>query len=137
MSRLLLVLLLCGLAWAEDYRKFGEWAGGMATLSIGVEQGANRRGMVRFAMSGRGPVEVRFSPAQWDDVARAVKAAIRGEEGDAVEVAGLRIRAVAPVAGRPKGVQIAAGDDATIVVHDFGGLQGAVNDVSAALRVER
>jgi len=139
---LLLVLLLAGLAVADEYRKFGEWAGGMATLSMGIEQGSSRRGVVRFAMSGRDAVELRFSAAQWQKVATAIKEAIRcevaeGESGAVAEVAGLRVKAVGSMAGRPRGVQLAAGEDASIVVHDFGGLQGAVNDVSSALRVER
>lgn len=142
MRALLLVLLLSGALWADEFKRYGEWAGGMATLSIGIEQGSSRRGLARFAMSGRDPVELRFSAAQWQEVARAVRAAIRcevadGESGEVTEVAGLRVRAVGPMAGRPRGVQMAAGDDATIVVHDFGALQGAVNDVSAALRTER
>ncbi len=145
MKTLLLVLLLALSVWGEDYRKFGEWAGGMATLSIGVEvRGDGSRGaLVRFATSG--PVkERRLSLAQWKVFSRAVKDAItaskalpEGESGPLTEVGGLGIRAVPAQAGRPVGVQLAAGDEASIVVHDFGGLTGALNDTTAALRTER
>ena len=99
--------------------------------------------MVRFATSG--PVkERRLSLAQWKDFSRAVKDAIaackalpEGDSGPVVEVGGLRIRAVPAQAGRPGGVQLAAGGEASIVVHDFGALTGALNDTTAALRVER
>lgn len=140
MKTLLLVLLLAVGVWGEDYRKFGEWAGGMATLSIGVEvRGDGSRGaLVRFATSG--PVrDRRLTAGQWKDFSRAVKEAIaaKGEGAEVTEVAGLRIRAVPAQAGRPVGVQLAAGDEASIVVHDFGGLTGALNDTTAALRTER
>ena len=141
MRVLCLCLLLTLTALAEDFVSYASFTGGSATVSVGVLNRADgRHGLIRFA-TAHGSTDLRFSPTQWAEISQAVRGGIEicaqlddGEQGPETTVAGLQIRAVHQL--RPAGIRLAS-EKESIVIHDLGGLKGAVDSVTAALRRQR